>query len=350
MIRSHATTPLVLLLLTFACGGSETPPPDGDPAIPIRVTRPVARSTEPPMVLTGLLGAKEEVPLSFKVGGIVANVGVDAGDVVRAGQRLAGLSLIEIEAAVAAAREGREKAQRDLARVERLARDSVATQAQLEDARTAATVAESQLRVAEFNRQYAEVRAPEDGVVLRRQLEVGQQVAPGVPVFVLRTERSGLVLRAGASDREAVRLRDGMRAAVRMDAHPGVTFEGRITRIGVAASPMTGTYEVEIAVEPGTRRLATGLVAQAQIVTRAAGSGVLTIPTESLQEVEGRAASVFVLHDATTVRRIPLEVLWIDGGVAAVAGAIDSTMAVVTAGATRLTDGARVRVIAERAP
>jgi len=349
MIRSHASAPLALLLLALACGGSETPPPEGDPAIPIRVTRPVARSTEPPMVLTGLLGAKEEVPLSFKVGGIVANVGVDAGDVVRAGQRLAGLSLIEIEAAVAAAREGREKAQRDLARVERLARDSVATQAQLEDARTAATVAESQLRVAEFNRQYAEVRAPEDGVVLRRQLEVGQQVAPGVPVFVLRTERSGLVLRAGASDREAVRLRDGMRAAVRMDAHPGVTFEGRITRIGVAASPMTGTYEVEIAVEPGTRRLATGLVAQAQIVTRAVG-GVLTIPTESLQEVEGRAASVFVLHDATTVRRIPLEVRWIDGGVAAVAGAIDSTMAVVTAGATRLTDGARVRVIDERAP
>jgi HlyD family secretion protein len=140
-----------------------------------------------------------------------------------------------------------------------------------------------------------------------------------------------------------------MRATVRMDAHPGVTFDGRITRIGVAASPMTGTYEVEIAVSPGTRRLATGLVAQAQIVTRAA-RGVLTIPTESLQEVEGRAASIFVLQDGTTVRRIPLEVLWIDGGVAAVAGAIDSTTAVITAGATRLTDGARVRVIDERAP
>ncbi|MFM8603512.1 MAG: efflux RND transporter periplasmic adaptor subunit [Gemmatimonadota bacterium] len=349
MIRSHATPPLTLLLLTLACGGPKTPPPEGDPTIPVRVVRPAARSTEPAMVLTGLLGAKEEIPLSFKVGGIVATVAADAGDVVRAGHLLAGLSLTEIEAAVAAAREGREKARRDLARVERLARDSVATQAQLEDARTASTVAESQLRVAEFTRQYAEVRAPNDGVVLRRQLEVGQQVAPGVPVFVLRTERSGLVLRAGASDREAVRLSEGMRATVRMDAHPGVTFDGRITRIGVAASPMTGTYEVEIAVSPGTRRLATGLVAQAQIVTRAA-RGVLTIPTESLQEVEGRAASIFVLQDGTTVRRIPLEVLWIDGGVAAVAGAIDSTTAVITAGATRLTDGARVRVIDERAP
>ncbi|MFM8911050.1 MAG: hypothetical protein ACKOH8_10885, partial [Gemmatimonadota bacterium] len=99
MIRSHATPPLTLLLLALACGGPKTPPPEGDPTIPVRVVRPAARSTEPAMVLTGLLGAKEEIPLSFKVGGIVATVAADAGDVVRAGHLLAGLSLTEIEAA-----------------------------------------------------------------------------------------------------------------------------------------------------------------------------------------------------------------------------------------------------------
>ena len=85
---------------------------------------------------------------------------------------------------------------RDYDRAMKLLADSVVTAAQAEDARTGLDVAEAQLRAAEFNQRYAVVRATADGVVLRRQLEVGQLVGPGAPVLVLRTERKGLVLRA----------------------------------------------------------------------------------------------------------------------------------------------------------
>lgn len=347
MIRSRGCLPLVVLLL--ACGGEAPPPADVEATIPVRVVFPQRRTAEPPMELTGLLGPKEEVPLAFKVGGVVETVAVDAGAPVREGQLLAALSLTEIEAAVAAAREGRDKAQRDLARAERLARDSVATAAQLEDARTALAVAEAAWRAATFNRRYAEVRAPSDGMVLRRQVEVGQLVGPGVPVFVLGSERSGLVLRVGASDRESVRLRAGMTATVAFDAYPGVDFRGRIERIAVASSPTTGTYEVEVAVAPGGRRLAMGLVGRAVIVPRVP-RGVLTVPAEALLEAEGRAATVFVVEAGEVARRVPVRVLWLADGIAAVEAPLDSTSAVVTAGATRLTEGTRVRRVEERAP
>lgn len=347
MLRSRSS--LVLLALALACRGRETPPPDVDAAIPVRVVHPGRRTTEPPMQLTGILGPKEEVPLAFKVGGVVESVAVDAGAVVREGQLLAALSLTEIEATVAAAREGRDKAQRDLARAERLARDSVVTTAQLEDARTALAVAEAQWRAASFNRQYAEVRAPSDGIVLRRQVEVGQLIGPGVPLFVLGSERSGLVLRIGVSDREAVRLQEGMRATVAFDAYPGVELAGRIERVGVAASPMTGTYEVEVAVSPGGRRLAMGLVGRAVVVPRAPRP-VLTVPAEALLEVEGRTATVYVVGAGEIVRRVTVEVLWMADAVAAVAGPLDDTSDVVTAGATRVVEGTRVRRDRGQAP
>jgi RND family efflux transporter MFP subunit len=334
-----------------ACGGADASADvttEEMAAIPVRVVTPEYRSTEPPIALTGILGAKEEIPLGFKIGGVVASVNADAGDRVSEGQLLAALSLTEIESSVSAAREARDKARRDLARAENLHRDSVATLSQLEDARTGLQVAEAQLRAAEFNRQYAEVRAPASGTVLRRQVESGQLVGPGMPVFVLRVERNGLVLRAGAADREAVRLTEGMRADVSFDAYPGVKFSGRVERVGVAASPATGTYEVEIAVEQGLRRLASGLIGRASITPRSP-SAQATVPAEALLEVDGREASIFVLTaDGTRAERKRVRVLWLDGAIAAVDG-VDSTARIVTAGATRLAEGTRVRIATEGA-
>lgn len=345
--------PLIAALsfVVLACtGGDAAPPAEDATVIPVRVVTPRLRTTEPQIVLTGILGAKEEIPLGFKVGGVVARVAVDVGDRVRAGQLLAALSLTEIEAQVSAAREGRDKARRDLTRAEALHADSVATLSQLEDARTGLEVAEAQLRAAEFNRRYAEVRAPADGVVLRRQLEAGQLVAPGTPVFALRVEREGLVLRAGAPDRDAVRLGEGMRAAVRFDAFSGDTFNGVVQQVAVAASPLTGTYEVEIAVEPGRRSLASGLIGRATISPQS-DEPVITVPTEALIEVDGAWASLFALDPSgERVMRRRVRVLWMDGPDAALAGGVDSTSRVVSAGATRLTEGSRVRVVEGRRP
>lgn len=348
--RAIAHTATAALLLVAGCGGDAPPPIEDIATIPVRVATPVMRRAEPPIVLTGTLGAKEEIPLGFKIGGVVARVAADEGDRVRSGQLLAALSLTEIEAQVAAAREGRDKARRDLARAEALHRDSVVTIAQLEDARTGLEVAEAQLRAAEFNQQYAEVRAPADGVILRRQVERGQLVGPGTPVFVMRVERTGLVLRAAAPDRDAVRLAAGMRAALRFDAFPGDGFNGRVERVGVAANPMTGTYEVEIAVEPSQRRLVSGLIGTARI-TPLGERALPTIPTEALLEVDGEWATIFVLDtDSTRVIRRRVRVSWLDGAVAALSGGVDSTSRVVTAGATRLADSVRVRVAPERTP
>ncbi len=342
---AHVAAGALLAVTALACGGDAPPPVEDVAAIPVRVAAPYLTAAEPPIVLTGTLGAKEETPLGFKIGGVVASVAVDEGDRVREGQLLAALSLTEIEASVAAAREGRDKARRDLTRVEALQQDSVATLSQLEDARTGLQVAEAQLRAAEFNRQYAEVRAPANGVVLRRQIEAGQLVAPGTPVFVVRLERGGLVLRAGAADREAVRLSEGIPAMVSFDAYLGESFDGRVERVGVAASPMTGTYEIEISVNPANRSLASGLIGRARI-TPGASSPAVTVPTESLLEVDGRWASVFVLApDSSRAERRRVQVLWMDGGVAALAGGVDTTSRVITAGATRLSDSTRVRVV-----
>ncbi len=340
-----------LLILSTACGGADAAPAaEEEVRIAVRVATPELRTTMPAIVLTGTLGAKEEIPLAFKIGGVVARVAVEAGQSVAAGQVLAELSLAEIDAQVSATREGRDKAQRDMTRAERLLADSVATRSQVEDARTQLDVASAQLRAAEFNRQYAVIRAPASGIVLRRALEVGQLVGPNASLIVLRTDRRGLVLRAAAADRDAVRLKAGESARVTFDAFPGREFSGRVERVGVSAMPMTGTYEVEIAVQSGGERLSSGLIGRA-ILSPQAATALPMIPAEALLEVDGSAASVFVLDDTGgAVRRIAVRVAFLDGAMAAISEGLPANARVITAGATRLVDGDKVVVSVEKTP
>ncbi|MGH7531551.1 MAG: efflux RND transporter periplasmic adaptor subunit, partial [Gemmatimonadales bacterium] len=163
------------VLVVAACSGAagNTLPARGAAAPIVTVATVTEESIALPVVATGMLGPKDEITLSFKIGGIVARVLVDPGEQVATGDTLAALHLAEIDAAVTRARSAAEKAERDWARAKRLFDDSVVTLAQLQDAATGLEVARADLKTARFNRRYAVIVAPASGVVLRRNSEPG---------------------------------------------------------------------------------------------------------------------------------------------------------------------------------
>lgn len=332
-----------------ACGHpAQAAPAAANSGVPVRVAR-VTRAGQATITGTGTLGAKDEIPLAFKIGGVVARVVVDEGSRVRAGQPLATLDLREIDAAVAKARAGAEKARRDAARVEGLYHDSVATLVQWQDAETARDAAEADLRGARVNREYAVIVAPTDGVVLRRMVNAGAQVAPGTPVVLLGSAARGAVIRVGLADRDAVRVREGDAATVTFDALPGREFAGRVRQVGASADARTGTYTVEVTV-PGGDSLPSGLVGHVQITARpaggrAAGDGdVAAIPAEALVQGGERSGVVFAFDPAEhRALRREVALVGVNGERVLVRGLGGATQ-VITAGAAWLEDSARVEV------
>lgn len=336
------------------CGPSRAEAaPEAAAAIPVRVAVVTNGEVADTITATGTTAGREEVPLAFKIGGVVEHVAPRAGDAVRAGAVLARLRPTEVAAQVTAAAEGEAKAARDLARAERLWRDSVVTLAQLEDARTALAVARAQGRVARFNADFATVRAPGDGIVLRRAAEPGELVEAGRPVLVVRRGGSGLVVRAALVDRDALRVRPGDTAIVTLDALPDRRFAGRVARRGAAADAGSGSYEVEVALGPDADALPSGLVAQVRLVPHRGGdvdaAARPRVPIEALVDADGDSAAVFVLAaDGRTVerRRVTLvDVAEALGGAALpVARGVRAGERVVTGNAHRLVAGARVAV------
>jgi RND family efflux transporter MFP subunit len=342
--KREAILPLLVAVLA-ACSGGNAQRTDASPT-PIAVrAAPVTDTTlSRSIVAAGSVIPTDEATLSFKIGGVIARIGVDAGDLVRKGQQLAVLDLREIDAALTRARSSAAKTERDAARAQRLYADSVMSLSQMQDAETGAEIAEADLRAAEFNRRYAVIVAPFDGVVLERRAEAGETISPGAPVLVVGSRTDGVAMEVGIADRDVQALREGDPATARFDAFPGQEFAGEITRIGAAADPRTGTYTVEIALRDAGR-LSVGLVGQVELRP---GRGLPTavVPIEALVEADGAEATIFTLSpDSTRAERRRVAVGFIDGNHVAVSRGLEGVAAVVTDGAAYLTDGARVRIV-----
>ncbi len=297
----------------------------------------------------GVLAPRDEIRLAFKVGGVVDSVRVESGDLVRKGQVLAELKRAEVDASVSQAAEGVEKARRDLERARQLRSDEVATEEQVQDLTTAYNVARSSLDAARFNARFARIEAPADGIVFERMVEGGELVQAGQPVIVLGSTASGWVVRVGLADRDVVRMEPGAPAQVTFDAFPGRAFEGRVTRVGAAADRMTGTFEVEIEVQPQGARFARGLVAKVALPLAplpGVASSATVVPVTALVEADGQRATVYVLDRGKNVaRRKDVTLGPLLGEQVIVTAGLVTGESVITDGAAWLTDGGSVRVV-----
>ena len=340
---SRISLMLVFPLVLAACGRGRAGAPASHDAISVRLAPVTVQSVAQPITATGVLGPKTEVPLSFKIGGVIGRILVDEGQSVRAGDTLALLELSEIDAGVARSRSAAEKGDRDLARARRLYNDSVATLEQVQNAQTGRDVAAAELATAAFNRRYAEIVAPAPGVILRRSAEPGQLVSPGTSILVLGSRSRGVVLRAALADRDIVRVHGRDHAIVRFDALPDARLEGTVTEIAAAADPFTGTYRVEVTL-PGAAGLASGLVGEVEIRPRAA-TPVSLVPLDAVLEADGSRATVFTLApDGQHAVRRTVRIAFLAGDRIAVLSGLEGVTSVVTDGAAYLDDGSAVRV------
>lgn len=340
-----ALTALTAAALLQGCNpaAAAPAPAPAEEVVPVR-TAPVARGpVERPIRAAGLVTTKDEWALAFKVGGVLAAVEVHEGQAVRRGQVLARLDDTELAAGVRQAREGLEKARRDAARVATLVQAESAPRQAGDDARTALAVAEAALTAAEFNLRHATLAAPDDGWVDHRLAEPGEVVAPGRPIVQLSGQGRGFVVRAALPDRDALGLAVGAPATVTLDARPGEPLPGRVAERARSAGRGTGTYQVEIRLDPAASSgLLSGLTAKVEIARRVEAAGA--VPLEAVVDGDGEAGAVFAV-EAGKARRVPVRIAFLQGDRAVLAGGIEGLSRVVTEGAPRLADGRAVRVV-----
>lgn len=267
--------------------------------------------------VTGTIAAQYDMPVSVEgEGGRVAAVLVEAGDTVRKGQVLARINTdvlrpqvaqlaamleeAKADARLAAAEYERVKAVSDSGAISREDVERRAAAAEMRLAR--AKVVEAQLREAEARLARAEVRAPADGVVLARAVEVGQTATQGVVLF--RIARDGKVeLRGEVAEQDMPHLKAGQKAAVRI---VGVDreFEGQVWLLGPTIDPKTRLGMVRVALSPDPL-LRPGAFAHGFVM---AGEAEKPILPHSALQADATGAFVYVVGEENKVLRRPVRV------------------------------------------
>lgn len=317
------------------------------------------------------------VDIAFKGGGYVDSIAkmpaldgkpriLQEGDAVRTRQELASLRrtdyaqrLDEARSALDQAKASAEQAQRDFERSDRLAQSGSVSALDLELARTKLASANAQLAGARARATEAAtaltdttLRAPFDGVVLKRSIEVGVLAAPGTVAFTI-ADLSSVKAIFAVPDTVLPRVRLGAPQAVTADAFPGVTFEGRISRISPSADPKSHVFEAEISVPNEDGRLKSGMVAALSLeAPDAAPSGVSTplVPLMAIVRAPSKphAFGVFVVEDAggkSVARLRDVRLGEYLGRVIPVNEGLSAGERIVVLGAGLLSDGEQVEVI-----
>ena len=321
---------------------------------------------------TGTLRYQREIPLGFKVAGVVREVRVDIGDRIRAGALLARLDPAEVSARQRDAQATLDNALRDQARAQVMVSRGFMSPAALDNATMTVERARASRDALAFDAARAVIRAPADGVVLSRLAEPGQVVAPGSAVVLFGDATSGLVLVAPLSDREVARVRAGDSARISFASLPATAalnplnalkngdVEAHLSRVAALADPRTGAFDVELRIAARGLNLRSGLVGEAHIhgsaataeARQAGAQGVpATLGVSALAVLEGRGdrASVYRVNAAGYAFRVPIRIDGIRDNEVLVAEGLQPGDRIVTAGAAYLRNGQRVR-IASTAP
>ena len=255
---------------------------------------------------------------------------------------------MEINAKVKQAELNVEKSQRDYTRAGNLYKDSVTTLEQFQNAKTAYDAAMHQLEAAKFNRIHSEIRAMEDGYVLRKFVNPGQVVTSGSPV--LQTNGAGKAewaLKVGLSDKEWSAVAIGDSAIIKTDVSGEDKLNAVVIRKSEGADPYTGSFAVELKItSKNVPSLASGLFGRAQI--KASGKKELwLIPYEALLDGNGSKGYVYVTNDNKTAQKISVEIASLSKEGIYISKGLENAKNLIIAGSPYLKENSLISIVSQ---
>lgn len=305
----------------------------------------------------GTLTPVKVVNVGAQISGRISALHVDFNDAVEQGQLLAELDdallkaqLAQSEAQLASAMAQQNLAQVNYERAKDLASRGAGAKAAFDDAaaqlaiaKAAVGSAQAKVDIDRVNLGYAKILSPVSGVVMSRDVDVGQTVAASLSapqIFSIAQDLSAMQINTTVAEADVGAIKAGMAASFRVDAFPGRVFDAKVRQVRLNATTEQNvvSYNVVLDVSNSDLTLLPGMTAYVQIAI-ADASAVLRVPNAALRFKpeggeggrrrggdagggEGAAPAgptVYVL-DGGAARAVPVQVGLSDGKVTAITG------------------------------
>jgi RND family efflux transporter MFP subunit len=257
------------------------------------------------------------------------------GDTVKKGDPLARLDDTEERAQLREMEATRAQRQRDFERLTALLERNAATQTAVDQARTVLTEIDARIMAQKDRIDELVLRAPMDGVVLRRDGEIGE-IAGQSDVLFWVGQPKPLQITADVNEEDILKVQSGQRALLRNEGLGGATVEARVNDITPKGDPATKTFRVHLSL-PDDTPLRIGMSVEANIVVREK-TNVILIPADAISE-----GHVFRFDDGRA-RRVAVTTGIRGGRMVEVVSGVNEGDTIIAPTVAGLVDGAHVRL------
>ena len=348
---------IVFLPLLAACddhAASATAKPER----PVQVQRVAFENENATREFVGVVRARHETDLGFRVAGKMVSRVINVGDSVHVGDVVARLDpqdlklqLESAEAEFAAATSSLQQAASDLERYTTLKTRGWTSIADFDRKKAAKDEAEGRLErakravdLAHNQLDYSELKADDDGVITATLAEPGQVVAIGQPVVRLahRGEKEAVVALPETWLTDA----RSSKATVQLWSVPGRNFTARLRELSPQADAMTRTYAARFTIDNPDDSVALGMTATVTL-SHVADVPVARLPLAAILN-RGTGPSVYVVDTSGALQLRPVKVASFTEDTALITSGVSSDDRIVKLGVQKLDAGETVRAVDER--
>jgi membrane fusion protein, multidrug efflux system len=299
--------------------------------------------------LTGTVQARKDVTISAEESGVVREILVEKGSRVRMGEPIVRLDAALLQAQLEQARALSELARETWERRKRLyEEDQVGSELSYLEARYGAEQAAANLKLLQERVERTMIRAPIDGILDSREIEVGTMVGVGTPVARI-VDTDQVKITAGVPERYAGDVMVGSPVVVGFGPTGEGPFEGRISYVGAVVNTRNRTFPIELTLPNPGRVIKPEMVAEVSVVRRTLDEATL-VPQESLVRVEGGFVVFVVEGEGPTAvaRAREVELGPAQENLVVIREGLEPGERLVVVGQQTVADGDRVNVVAQR--
>ncbi|MGC2757497.1 efflux RND transporter periplasmic adaptor subunit [Candidatus Binatus sp.] len=363
---------LIAAVAMFGCAHKEPAAPE---SIPVTVQTVATASGAAGGAYSANIIADTQVDVAFKVNGYVQSIlqvkaadgklrNVQAGDHVMSGTVLAVVkddtyrnSLAKAQAELQNSRASLSKAKADFSRYTHLLEQRVVSKAdydaskqQYESAQASVGASQAAVQQAQVDLDDCKLKSPMSALVLDRKIEVGTLVAPNTIGFQIG-DTSKVKVVFGVPGAIVGDLKPGAEISATVDAFPGQTFKGSISKVAAVADPNARVFDIEATIPNPDARLRVGMIAALHLPNAIQAKNVLVVPTRAIVRPpdDPKGYAVYVADkDAdgkmvATLKKV--EIGPIVGDQVSVESGLDPGAQVIVRGADIVSNGATINVV-----
>lgn len=287
---------IIIILILFKVTG-------GKKSAAYRIENPKRAKIVQTVEASGTINPVTQTSVGTQVSGRVEEIFVDYNSIIKKGQLLAVIdpstyksNVIQQEANLQKLESVFKNAERNYNRYKKLYAQELVAKSELDNAELDYLSANAQvvqgrasLDKAKIDLSYTNVVSPVDGIVISKEVELGQTVAASYQtptLFLVAEDLTKMQIEVNISEADISKIKEGQRVDFNIDAYPTTTFVGKVSQVRNAATTISNvvTYTVVVSVDNDDLKLKPGMTANVSIIT-AEANNALSVPNQALRFV-----------------------------------------------------------------